>query len=427
MAQSVGIAGGVTVTPAVDNALTNLAGQQQADGSFIGFDGTINATIGVVLAVSAADRDPRLMKAGGSSPLDYLATQTALLGDPSTASANTAKIAQLILALTSIGEDPHSFGGVDWITLLNSTYDPVAGKYGSFYIHHPWAILALASAGESLPAEAVTYLTSSQEDSGAFAFNGKGTGGDTNATALCLQALAAVGQSSSSAGVQNAIAYLHTQQNTDGGFPWANPSAWGTDSDSCSTSWVIQGLVSAGEDPAGSAWTTGGNTPFTFLSGMQNPSGAFGLMKSWSADDLMSTYQAVPALLSRPFPFYADLSGDAPAAQPGPGSPGTSPSSSSDAASVQSTGSSPQGRSSGSGKASASGAGTGASTITGQNTALNSTSSGDGNGKGNIAAGAKGVSDTLKKLLYGVFGFLGGSAAFLAIAFITRKIGLNRS
>ncbi len=422
-----GMAGAVTVTPAVDSALANLASQQQADGSFVGFDGTINATIGVVLADAASDRDPRLMKTGGASPLDYLATQSALLGDAATAKTNTAKIAQLILALTSIGEDPHTFGGVDWISLLNSTYDPAAGKYGSFFTHQPWAMLALAAAKESIPAEAVAYLIANQEDNGSFGFSGRGFGGDTNMTALCLQALAATGEPPSSTRVQNAVAYLHTQQNTDGGFPYAIPSPWGgdTSSDSCSTAWVIQGLVAAGEDPAGFAWTSSGNTPFDFLSGMQNPSGAFGFAKSWSADDLMTTYQVVPALLSRPFPFYADLSGGVPVTTPGPSAPGTSPTPSSpDDLSAQSTGAFARGSSLSAAKAVS--AATQSAGAAAQDTSLTKTSSGKGNGKGAPVTGANGISNILKKLLYGVFGFLGGSVVFLAVAFVTRRIGLTR-
>lgn len=416
-AQFGGTAGAVTVTPAVDNALANLVTLQQPDGSYVGFDGTINATIGVVLADAATDRDPRLIKPGGVSPVDYLASQSGLLGDPTTAPTNTAKIAQLILALTSIGEDPYSFGGVDWIALLNSTYNPATGKYGSFYIHHPWAILALASADVNVPAEAIAYLDTSQEDNGAFAFNGKGTGGDTNATALCLQALAAIGEPASSTRVQNAVAYLHTQQNTDGGFPWANPSAWGTDSDSCSTAWVIQGLVAAGEDPAGANWTSGGNTPLDFLAGMQNPSGAFGLMKSWSADDLMSTYQAVPAMLCRAFPFYASFESGNPTASPAPATPGTS----ADTGATTGQSSFKSGKSKTSASAGAA-ATAGQTSINGKISKLTSTSSDAKKGKG-ATGGSIGAGNTLKKILYTFFGFLGGSAAFLAVITVKRRFG----
>jgi hypothetical protein len=413
-----GVAGAATVTPAVDSALTYLTSQQQADGSYIGFDGTINATIGVVLADAAADRDPRLIRNGGASPVEYLASQSALLGDPATASANTAKIAQLVLALMSIGEDPYSFGGVDWIALINSTYDPATGKYGSFYIHHPWAMLALASAGVTVPGEAVAFLQTNQEDSGAFAFNGKGTGADTNATALCLQALVASGEPVSSARVQNAVAYLHTQQNTDGGFPWANPSLWGTDSDSCSTAWVIQGLVAAGEDPAGSAWTSGGNTPFDFLAGMQNPSGAFGLMKSWSVDDLMSTYQAVPAMLACPFPYYADFGGGGggnPVVQPAPENPGST----TGTGDVQSTGSSAKNKKSSATAA----AGTTAiqASADGKISKLTPEST-DAKKNKSVAAGTMEPAGTLKKILYAFFGFIGGSVAFLAVVTVKRRL-----
>lgn len=419
-AQFSGLAGAVTAGPAVDNAMANLSSQQLADGSYVDFDGSINATLGVVLADAAAGRDPRLIRNGGASAIEYLASQSALLGDPATASTNTAKIAELILALSSIGEDPYAFGGVDWIALLNSTYDPATGKYGSFFIHHPWAILALKSAGVTIPADAAAFLLASQEASGAFSFNGKGTGADTNATALCLQALTAIGETPSSLTIQNALAYLRTQQNDDGGFPWDKTSPWGTDSDASSTSWVIQGLVVAGEDPFGAGWARSGGTPMDFLTGMQNPSGAFGLMKSWSSDNFMATYQAVPALLGRPFPFYADFGGGDggnPATQPAPATPGTSTDTGD--TTVQSPSKSGKGKTT----ALAGAAVTAGQTSTNGTIAKLSSTSSDASKSKNTTGGSLGASGTLKKILYTFFGFLGGSVAFLAVITVKRRFG----
>lgn len=416
-AQFGGIASGVTTAPAVGSALANLASQQQADGSYVDFDGTINATLGVVLADAAADRDPRLSRNWGASAIEYLASQSALLGDPTTASTNTAKIAELILALSSIGEDPYTFGGVDWIALLNSTYNPATGRYGSFFIHHPWAILALKSADVAIPADAAAFLFASQEASGAFSFNGKGTGADTNATALCVQALAALGETPSSPTIQNALAYLRTQQNDDGGFPWDKTSSWGTDSDASSTSWVIQGLVAAGEDPAGVGWARSGGTPMDFLIGMQNPSGAFGLMKSWSSDNFMATYQAVPAMLGRAFPFYATFDSGNPATQPAPVTPGTS----TDAGAATGQTSLKSGKSKTSNSAGASNA-AGQAATNGKISKLSSTSSDAKKSKG-VTGGSIGAGNTLKKILYTFFGFLGGSVAFLAVITVKRRFG----
>jgi hypothetical protein len=310
----------------VGNALNYLKTQQQADGSWVNFDGAINATLGSTLAIAAAGQDPALWTSSGNSPFDYLISQAGLLSDEATVGMNAAKISQLILALVASGKDPHAFAGVDWIIMLNKAYEPSTSRYGTFFIHHPWAVLALKAAGESVPDTAIAYLRDSQESNGAFAFNGKGTGADTNATSLCVEALIAAGEPQSSDTVTKALAYLHTQQNEDGGFPWANPSDWGTDSDSCSTSWVVQALIAAGEDPTGDVWTKNGNDPYSFLTGMQNASGALGFMKSWSVDDLMSTYQGIPALCGQafPIPYTQDPLPPPPPPEP-PAPPATTP------------------------------------------------------------------------------------------------------
>ncbi|MFH1737183.1 MAG: prenyltransferase/squalene oxidase repeat-containing protein, partial [Actinomycetota bacterium] len=287
----------------VNKALAYLKGQQQADGSYIEFDGPINATSGVALAVLASGLDLNEWKQSGASTIDFLRSQADVLRNPASVDGNSAKIAQLVMVLTASGNEPRSFAGTDWVAILKSIQNGATGAYGSSFIQHPWVIMALRSAGETIPQNAADYLVSNQEDDGGFGVNGRGSGSDTNTTAICLEALAAIGQTVESAAVQRAVAYLHTQQNEDGGFPWAKPSPWGTDSDVSSTAWVIQGLIAAGEDQVGLSWTQNGNTPVSYLIGMQNPSGAFAYQSSWPDDNLMSTYQVIPALMGKAFPL----------------------------------------------------------------------------------------------------------------------------
>ncbi len=304
---AVGVLGGTSTSAAVNKATAYLQTQQQNDGSYTEFDGPINATCGAGLAIAAAGLDVNTWKKSGLSGIDFLLAQKDSLSNAADADTNSAKIAQLVMLLVASNNDPRAFAGVDWVAILTGTQNATTGAYGTAFIRHPWIIMALHSAGETIPANALDYLLANQEANGGFGVNGLGSGSDTNTTAICLEALAAAGVVTSSTTVQQALAYLHTQQNSDGGFPWAKPSLWGTDSDSSSTSWVIQALIAAGEDQTGPAWTISGNTPVTFLLGMQNASGAFGYQTSWADDNLMCTYQAIPALMGKVFPLgYAE-------------------------------------------------------------------------------------------------------------------------
>jgi hypothetical protein len=292
-----------TTTLAVNRALAYLKGQQQADGSNTEFDGPLNATSGVALAAAAAGIDANAWTKAGVSGIDFLRSQGDTLSDPLSADANSAKIAMVVMVLAATDNDPYSFAGTDWPALLKSTQNDRTGAYSTSFIRHPWIMMALHAAGETVPQNAVDFLVANREDDGGFGVNGRGSGSDTNTTAICLEALAAAGMPADSTVVSEAVAYLHTQQNDDGGFPWARPSAWGSDSDASSTAWVIQGLIAAGEDPAGAAWIKNSHAPPEYLIGMQNASGAFAYQTSWPDDNLMSTYQAVPALLGKSFPL----------------------------------------------------------------------------------------------------------------------------
>ena len=298
-----GVLGETATTTAVNNALAYLQGQQQSDGSYMDFDGPINATCGAGMAAAAAGLDVNEWKKDGHSVIDFLLSQKDTLGDPAAADANSAKIAQLVMLLVASGNDPLTFGGVDWPAILVGTQNSATGAYGTAFIRHPWIMMALHAAGQSIPPDALAYLVANQEADGGFGVNGLGSGSDTNTTAICLEALAAAGVNADSEVVEKAIGYLHTQQNADGGFPWAKPSPWGTDSDSSSTAWVIQGLIASGEDHDGPGWTVSGHTPVGYLIGMQNASGAFGYQTSWPDDSLISTYQVIPALMGKAYPL----------------------------------------------------------------------------------------------------------------------------
>jgi hypothetical protein len=293
-------------------ALSWVAAQQQPDGGFPGFG--VGATADAVFAICALDGDPNGFLNAGQSPLSYLA---AYVGELTAAAGGTAKT---IMAVACAGQDPRAFAGVDLVAALEGTYDAAGGRYGSDLTSHTFALLALATVGRPIPAAAVDWLRLAQTPEGSWTWHGAPTpgDGDTNSTALAIQVLVAAGAAADDPAIGAALAYLHTQQNADGGFPYAKPSEWGSGTDANSTAYVVQALVAVGEDPEGPAWSVGGKTPLTALWALQLSSGAL----EWQAgfgENAMATYQAIPALMLRAFPITHIVVGEAPAVLPATG------------------------------------------------------------------------------------------------------------
>jgi hypothetical protein len=278
--------------PAKD-ALSWVLGQQQADGAFPGFGP--GDTADVVFALVAAGQSPASVTKGGKSPISYLQAQAAAY-----AATGVGAAAKLALAATASGADPTSFGGVNLLALIGKSYSPASGQYGADIFSHALALIAIGSAGATPPAAAFDRLAGLQLDDGGWSFDGTAaTGSDTNTTSLVLQAL--VGQPQAAAVKAKALAYLRSQQNSDGGFPYAQASSFGHDSDANSTAYVIQALIALGESPA--TLTNGGKGPLAALIALQNPSGALRYQQAQPDDNGLATYQAITALLGRALPL----------------------------------------------------------------------------------------------------------------------------
>jgi hypothetical protein len=310
--------GAVPALAAVDTtaALDYLRAQQNTDGGFgSGFspDSTIASTADVVQAIIAAGGSPAAFDQNGRTPLTYLSTSA-----PSAATAGD--LAKLILAAIAAGENPREFGGVDSVAKLGSMIG-ANGRIGGdkdTFVSHILGVIALASAQRPIPATAVTQIKDAQQDSGAWAWDGSSaTAADTNTTAFAVQALVAAGEPANSNAIANALAYYESIQNEDGGWPYQNPSDYGTATDANSTSVAIQAIVAAGQDPASAKWTTTtGSTPISALESFQNPSGAFAWQLAMPDDNLLATVQALPALAGKAFPIATMNVGAASAAAP---------------------------------------------------------------------------------------------------------------
>ena len=177
------------------------------------------------------------------------------------------------------------------------------------------AIQGLVAAGQTVPAAAIHHLVAAQDSDGGWDYllikddpNGATNfdTSDTNSTAMVLMALNAAGTRSRNA---SALAWLHTQQDGDGGFPYQ--AGAGTDPDS--TALVLQALIATGQNPEASDWAPGGNTAARRAARHPGRRRRLHLPRQHPAPDAFTTAQVPPALELAAYPGAASL---APTASP---------------------------------------------------------------------------------------------------------------
>ena len=275
----------------VQRSVDWLMTQQAEDGGFVGFSGESDpgATCDAVIALAAAAHTGAAIEL--EPAIDYLRTQALVYTQFGPGSA-----AKLVLALVAAGEDPSDFEKVSPLAIVQAA--ATRGQIGNGPYDTALGLLALAAAGSDVPAEALAYVQQAQLDDGSWSFDGvRDPGaGDTNTTALMVQALVAVGGTDAD-GVALAMDYLLPLQNETGGFPYQPESAGDTNS----TSLVLQALLSLDPNTTDPAIIEAA-TAFVFA--LQNESGSFGWMLDQSDDNLFATLQAIPAVSSLPLPVY---------------------------------------------------------------------------------------------------------------------------
>jgi prenyltransferase beta subunit len=263
---------------------------QNEDGGFPNGwapESDLGTTADVIVAAVAAKQD--LKTVFPTDPVNYLETQVEA-GNATT----TGQIAKVVTAAVAAGQDPTNFGGRDLISDLLKTQTP-AGIFGTGAFEHCLAIIALQNAAVDLPEGTVTALVAAQNKDGGWGFMA-GEASDTNTSGLCLQALALTDAADSA---DAGLAYLAAIQNDDTGWPYQNPSDYGTDSDTNSTALVVQALIATGQ--ALDEW---GN-PQEWLLSMQNESGSFSLQAPTPGDNVLATVAAIPAIEETPLNFWA--------------------------------------------------------------------------------------------------------------------------
>lgn len=282
------------VYTAAAKAIDWLQNLQQADGGY----GSAGPSVEVLMAAGAngmtgADwRNP----AATASLGNYLFKTGAAFSKSGAVKA--AASGKLALALAS-GGGFWPGGGVKPMAYYSDTIEAYSSQPGV----NAWAILGTAALSQPVQAGAIETLKQTIRPNGGWEWM-TGFGTDSNSTALAVQALIAAGEPATATEVISGIIYLKSSQNiTDAGFAYNPAGGWpgAEDSDASSTAYAIQALMAAGQDPNGSAWAIkSGTTPITYLLSLQQPDGSF---SNGSDVPEVSTRQAIPALLGRPFPI----------------------------------------------------------------------------------------------------------------------------
>lgn len=287
--------GGADITASV-NALLAV---QAADGGFIGFSGESDpgVTTDAVQALAAAEEAGVDTGNGIDAALGYLEESGGAYAE-----TGVGQRAKLVLAVTSAGEDAASFGGEDvWAPIENGNDNAGLADAGAFNL--ALVLLAAVSVDSDRAAEFTDLLVGLQLEDGSWASapDAAAGEGDTNTTALAIQALVAAGDVEDPA-IESGLGYLATGRAENGGYAFA-PATGGsaTVADANSSALVLQALVAtmtSEDDPAF-------QQDAEALAAFQNDSGQFRYTDDDPTDNLFATVQAIPAIAGLPLPIAA--------------------------------------------------------------------------------------------------------------------------
>jgi hypothetical protein len=293
--------GAIDTAENVQKGLAYLAGVQNEDGGFPSAGGRLSSpmvTDWVVMALQAAGEDVTGVHwcKNGVTPWAYLQKETRSL-------EGTTDYARTLLTLTAAGSGP-VYQGVDLAEKIVSFQLP-HGQFAQCALGEEglvncqiWSVLALTAAEKKIPSQdkVLAWLVSQQNSDGGF---GWAVGGesDPDDTGVALSALAVMGLEKDDVVIKKALQYLKDQQNEDGGFGWTKQKT-----NTATDAWVIQGLTAVGEDPAGEKWQVGGISPSAHLCSLQNSDGSFQWISGVDSSPVLMTAYAVFALSGSSFP-----------------------------------------------------------------------------------------------------------------------------
>ena len=272
-----------------------------------------------VMATAAAGEDPHVW--GDPSVVDYLKDNAALLANEYNLATGYERV---ILAIVAACEDPSGFGEGDETYAPNGDYlsklqelhngEQFTDGFGSTDTLNDdfWGILALIATGDDPDSEMIqscaAFIKANQDEDGGWSWattdNFWYSCSDVDDTAAAIMALVAAGESPDSTAITDALDYLSMNQDDSGGFGFEDWETGELIVNSGSTSWVIDAIVVAGQDPTSEDWTIDDN-PVNVLLTFQEDCGAFiwysGCWQGCEAREKMTSY-AISALLGKPYP-----------------------------------------------------------------------------------------------------------------------------
>lgn len=273
---------------AASDALEWMRDQQQSDGSYDEGFGRTGASVRALIALGFAGYDPAQW--GTPSLLNFL-TVVSKTETVNYAATSASAAGKLTIGAAWTGQTVTDFVGINLPLSITTYYSPTTGAYGNGSGDTAWAMLGLYAADEDIPTQTIDFLKNVQNADSGWAWNEWGTSSEAQHTATCVQALLAAGEPVTTTEVISALAFIDSAKNSDGGYGYQV----GNDSDVNTTAFVIQSLLSAGENPAGNWCAT---VEGHYLLSEQAADGSF---LFYGSPSLYATQEAIPSLMHRPY------------------------------------------------------------------------------------------------------------------------------
>lgn len=283
----------------IEKAIGYLQRVQNDDGGFPYLPGqassqAVSCWVIMALAEAGESLDNSKWAPAGHTPLDFIqGCQEDLAG--------SCDLARTLLSLTSVSAGSE-YQGIDLVPQIialqqdNGHFAQVGKGEETFINSHIWSILALHSAGESIPEleKAKKWLIERQNSDGGFGWC-EGIPSDADDTAAAIRALLLMGEDPDrSLVIDSSLAYLKSCQGEDGGFNSGYLA--GDKSNASSDAWVIQALLRAEQSPLAPSWSRNKRNALDHLLGLQDDSGFFHYSAGVTAGPVQTTATALIAL-----------------------------------------------------------------------------------------------------------------------------------